>query len=385
MTRLSGDWLQAPATQAVLSALDAAGYQALFVGGCVRNALLDVPVNDIDIATDAHPDVVMKVMRDAGLHAVATGIEHGTITVVSDHIPHEVTTFRSDIETDGRRAVVAFSSDITDDASRRDFTMNALYARRDGTVVDPLGGLADLRARRVRFINDATLRIREDYLRILRYFRFLAYYANPEDGTDPEALAAIATSLDGLDGLSRERVGVELLKLLAASDPAPAVAAMRSVGVLPRILTGSEDRALAPLIHLEAQIDVGPNPLRRLAALGGVDIAKSLRLSRRDAKQLALLRDLTGGPQGSAELGYRYGAAAGCDVLLLRAAILESPLVADMSAALATGAAASFPVSAQDLMPQAQGAELGTALKKLEDLWIASGFTLDRNNLMALL
>ncbi|KGM89571.1 tRNA nucleotidyltransferase/poly(A) polymerase [Roseovarius mucosus DSM 17069] len=180
--KVSGAWIEAKATQAVCAMLTGAGYQALFVGGCVRNALLGAPVGDIDIATDARPEMVVELAEGAGLKPVPTGIEHGTITVVSGHIGHEVTTFRKDVQSFGRHAVVAFADDLHTDARRRDFTMNALYARPDGDVVDPLGGLEDLRARRVRFIEDADQRIREDYLRILRFFRFHAWYGDPEGG-----------------------------------------------------------------------------------------------------------------------------------------------------------------------------------------------------------
>ena len=237
--QISGDWLTNPATQAVCAALTGAGAQALFVGGCVRNALLGLPVADIDIATDAPPDRVITLCNAAGLRVVPTGIEHGTVTVLSGDIAHEVTTFRRDVTTDGRRATVAFATDITTDAARRDFTMNALYARPNGTVVDPLGGLPDLLARRVIFVGDATARIREDYLRILRFFRFHAWYADPNAGIDAEGLAACAALADGLRQLSRERVSAEMIKLLGAPDPAPAVAAMAQAGILARILPGA--------------------------------------------------------------------------------------------------------------------------------------------------
>ncbi|MBL9056165.1 MAG: CCA tRNA nucleotidyltransferase, partial [Rhodobacteraceae bacterium] len=166
--KVSGDWLQAEPTQALCAALEAAGFQALFVGGCVRNTLLGVEVGDIDIASDATPETVSDIAVRAGFRVVPTGIEHGTVTVIAGGIAHEVTTFRRDVETDGRRATVAFSSDVAEDAARRDFTMNALYARADGSVIDPLGGLPDLLARHVRFVGEPEARIREDYLRILR-------------------------------------------------------------------------------------------------------------------------------------------------------------------------------------------------------------------------
>ena len=211
----------------------------------------------------------MALAAAAGLAAVPTGIDHGTVTLLSDGQPFEVTTFRRDVETFGRHATVAFSTDIAEDAARRDFTMNALYAEPDGTLVDPLGGLADLRARRVRFVGDPARRIAEDYLRILRFFRIHAWYGDPAGGLDPEGLAACAALQEGLDSLSRERVGAEIAKLLAARDPAPAVAAMAATGILARVLPGADPRALAPLVHLEAGAGLAPRWQRRLAALGG--------------------------------------------------------------------------------------------------------------------
>ena len=242
MTEITADWLQDPAAQAVFAMLESAGYQALAVGGCVRNHLLGVPVKDVDIATDARPEQTMELARKAGLKPVPTGIDHGTITVVSAGTPFEVTTFRRDVATDGRRAVVAFSTNLTEDARRRDFTMNALYCTRSGHLVDPLNGLPDLRARHLRFIDDASLRLTEDHLRALRFFRFYALYCDPVQGPDPEALAAIAANLDGLARLSKERIGAEMRGLLGAPDPAPALAIMQQCGVLARVLPGAYPR-----------------------------------------------------------------------------------------------------------------------------------------------
>lgn len=379
---LSGAWIDAPETQAVCAMLTDAGHQALFVGGCVRNALLEVPVGDIDIATDALPDRVIALAWDAGLKPVPTGHAHGTITVVSAGIPHEVTTFREDVETFGRHASVAFAGDLQADARRRDFTMNALYARPDGTLLDPLGGLADLRARRVRFIEDADRRIREDYLRILRFFRFHAWYGDPGSGLDADGLAACAGNLHGLAGLSRERVGAEMIKLLAAPDPAPALAAMQAAGVLQAVLPGADARAVGPMIHLESETRMAPDAIRRLAALGGDEAADRLRLSRSQTARLALLRTEAAGDRRAPELGYRHGAALGADILLLRAACLGSYPPAGMQADLARGAAASFPVRAADLSPELTGPALGRRLRELENRWIASGFSLSREDLL---
>ena len=383
MTRLDAPWLTVPATQAVCAAIARDGAQALFVGGCVRNTLLGLAVSDIDIATDAEPVTVMALARSAGIKAVPTGIAHGTVTLVSGGIPHEVTTFRRDLETDGRRAVVAFSDSVEEDAARRDFTMNALYARPDGTVLDPIGGLPDLRARRVRFIGEAEDRIREDYLRSLRYFRFHAWYGDPEGGFDPEALSAIASNLDGLAQLSHERVGAEMLKLLAAPDPAPSLAAMRSTGALAQFLPGADDRALAPLVALEGDAGVQPDALRRLAVLGGVDPADALRLSRAQAARLDKMREGAATQMAAAELGYRLGAETARDALLLRAALLGEPWDTAAAERIAAGAAARFPLRAADLMPAYTGPALGAELARLEAEWIASDFTLDRVALLS--
>lgn len=383
MTKISADWLSRPATQSVCSALSKDGAQVLFVGGCVRNAVLQVEASDIDIATNVEPDKVMALAKASGIKAIPTGIDHGTVTLVLDGIAHEVTTFRKDVTTDGRRAVVAFSTDVAEDAARRDFTMNALYARPDGTVLDPLNGLPDLHARRVRFIGNATDRIREDYLRSLRYFRFHAWYGDADAGFDPDALSAIAENLDGLLKLSRERVGAELFKLLAAPDPAPALAAMRSTGVLGQVLPGTDDRAVAPLVHLEHTVGIALDPVRRLAALGGSDMAKALRLSKATALRLDQLRDAVANTQGAAELGFRLKFDTALDVILLRCALLEQPFVPGDLAKIKTGARANFPVSAKDLMPGFHGAALGRRLDELTTIWIASDFALSKELLLA--
>lgn len=374
--QIAADWLTRPETRAVIDALEAGGHRALFVGGCVRNALLGAPVSDLDISTDARPDRVMDLARAAGLKPVPTGIDHGTVTIVSDGTPHEVTTFRRDVETDGRRAVVAFAGTVEDDARRRDFTMNALYCDGAGQVIDPLGGLPDLTARRVVFIEDPEQRIREDYLRILRFFRFTAWYG---DGFDADGLAACAALAEGTEGLARERIGQEMLKLLAAPDPAPSVAAMGQSGVLWRVLPGADPIALAPLVHLER--DMPPDPLRRLAALGGEDVADRLRLSKAQAKQLAALRDGIASAMGPAELGYRLGAQAACDVLLLRAALSVQPLDAASLDMARDAAGRRFPLKAADLNGRLSGPAIGAALRQAEADWIASGFALDRADL----
>ena len=382
MTRIQGNWLDDPATRHVMAMLAEAGHQAFFVGGCVRNALLGVAVADVDIATDALPDRVVTLAAALGLKTVPTGIQHGTVTVVSQGIAHQVTTFRQDIQTDGRHAVVSFSHDITDDARRRDFTMNALYASPNGTVLDPLGGLDDLRAGRVRFVGEAHARIQEDFLRILRFFRFHAWYGDATGGLDTDALAAIAANLDGLDRLSGERIGSETIRLLSAPDPAPALAAMEHAGVLARILPGANSRAMALLIHAEG--GEAADPIRRLAALGGQDVARRLRLSRKQERNLSVLRDDGIASTASvAELAYRHGAQAAKDIVMLQAAVLEGAPQQNFRQQAEWGAEQVFPIRAADLKNALQGAALGQRLKQLERRWIDSDFLLSRSQLLA--
>jgi poly(A) polymerase len=301
---------------------------------------------------------------------------------VSNGAPFEITTFRRDVETDGRRAVVAYTKEISEDARRRDFTMNALYARPNGAIVDPLGGMEDLVAGHVRFIEDASARIEEDYLRILRFFRFTAWYGNRDLGFDADALAAISAHLGGLESLSKERIGAEMLKLLAAEDPAPAVATMRSLNVLGCVLPGADDRALGPLVHLENVANIEPEPLRRLASLGGVSPDADLRLSKAQRRRVAELRKAATSVMGPPELGYRYGSAFAIDAILLRSALLETILNVETLGTAKNGATAVFPIKAADLIPDVTGRALGARLDELECRWIDSGFTLTKGELL---
>lgn len=374
MTRVGGPWLSDPATQAVLAMLAGGGHLALVVGGCVRNALLGEPVADVDIATDADPARVMDLAVAAGLRAVPTGVAHGTVTVIAGGRGYEVTALRRDAEGFGRHARVEFGADLAQDAARRDFTMNALYAQADGTVIDPLGGLADTLARRVRFVGKPEDRIFEDYLRILRFFRFLAWYGAPNLLPDADALRACAAGVAGLSQVSAERTTHELWRLLAAPDPARAVTAMADAGVLARVLPGADPTALARLVGLEPT--PGP-PLRRLAALGGD--TRTLRLTRAQARDLHLLGQAQGNP---AALGQDLGADLATDAVLVRAAqgALPAP---DWQSQVARGATAVFPLTPADLMPNLQGPALGQALARARQHWIAHDFAPDAAALKA--
>ena len=378
LTPAQAPWLSDPGAQKVCRLIADAGYQILFVGGCVRNAVLGAPTSDIDLSTDARPERVLGLAEDAGLKAIPTGITHGTVTIVIDGTPYEVTTFRRDVATDGRRAVVAFADDVAEDAMRRDFTMNALYARPDGVIVDPLGGLPDAHARHVRFIGRPEDRIREDYLRILRYFRFYGTYGDPAAGPDPDALAAIAALSDGISTLSAERIGAEMFKILAIPDPSTALAAMQHSGVLGRVIPGADLTILFPLIALEDAPDV----IRRLAAIGGEGVADRLRLSRSDARAFDTLREAMGQNTPVEILGYRHGRAVATSIALLNAAIANQKPPADLQERIEFGADQIFPVAASDLPDGFTGKAIGEKLRALESQWLTSGMTLTKAELL---
>lgn len=278
-----------------MRALKAGGAEVRFVGGCVRDALLGRPVKDVDLGTAETPDIVLRRLKDAGIHAVPTGLEHGTITAVMEHRPFEITTLRRDVSTDGRRAVVAFTMDWREDASRRDFTFNAMSCAPDGTLYDYFGGREDLQAGRVRFVGDAETRIREDVLRLLRFFRFNAHYGSgAPDAAGLEACRKLAPLLPSLSG---ERLQQETLRLLEAPDPLPALKLMREAGVLAAYLPEAKrlDR-LQGLMNVGAEIDAAADPVLRLAALlddgaAALAVGGRLRLSNDARDRLALLAD----------------------------------------------------------------------------------------------
>lgn len=363
MTRIPESIVQDPALQSVFDAIESGGHRAWLVGGAVRNALLGELVDDLDLATDALPDAVMRLARAAGLKPVPTGIDHGTVTVVADGRGFEVTTLRRDVETDGRRAVVAFSDDLAQDARRRDFTMNAMYADREGRVIDPVGGLDDLRARRLRFVGDPARRIAEDYLRILRFFRFLARHRLD---ADPAAVAACAALRDGLDAISRERIGQEMRKLLAAPDPVPAVRLMEKTGVLGKVLPGATPDRLGAL----------PSPapwLARLAALSQADLTDALRLARTDARDHRTLATALAEDWSFNRIAYCLRG----DLADAAAALVQTgPSGPRDGWAKAQAAARPLPISAADLQPDLRGAALGRGLKAAEQAWIKAGFAL---------
>lgn len=367
-------WREKRGVARILKALDAVGGMTRYVGGAVRDDLLGLPVSDIDFATRLRPDEVIARLEKAHIKAVPTGIDHGTVTAVADGQPAEITSLRADVSTDGRRATVAFTDDWMADASRRDFTINALYADPlDGEVHDYFGGLDDLEARRVRFIGDPLVRIAEDHLRILRFFRFHARFGGGEP--DRAALDACAARANDLMALSRERIADELLKLLALPDPAATVALMIEQGILRPVLPeiGSADR-LKRLIATESAAGVAPDPLRRLAALlppnpeNAEKIAARLKLSNKARKRLALAaeRDLTGSTQA---LAYWIGTQSAQDRLLLAGEAREA-------AALEDWPVPRLPITGGQLIKCGvpKGPLVARTLQAIERDWVAAGF-----------
>ena len=377
MSKIEADWLQSEGVKRVIAAFG--GKQIYFVGGCVRNTLLGAPITDIDLATPLTPEQVTKHAEVAGLKSVPTGIEHGTVTLVAGSEHFEVTTFRQDVETDGRHAKVKFSQHLDDDAARRDFTMNALYADPAGKLIDPVDGLRDLKAGKLRFIGEPAARITEDYLRILRFFRFHAWYANQEAGIDQEGLAACAEHAAGLDNVARERVGAEFIKLLTAPNPYPVIASMAQTGVLQHIVPHA---GLDSFLVL-AETEVVASPIARLALLAMGKKPVDLRLSKKQAWLLDYLQEQMAATVPLEEISYRENAKVARMVAGLRAAIFEQPIAQIDLGKIDHAAGQKMPVVAHDLMPRYTGKELGDALAALERQWISSGFTKKKDELLA--
>jgi poly(A) polymerase len=375
----AAEWRERRGMGRLLDALGADEGLTRYVGGAVRDDLLKLPLNDIDLASRLQPQEVIERLEGAKIKAVPTGIDHGTITAVSDGHPFEVTTLRRDVSTDGRRATVAFTDDWKEDAARRDFTINALSADpTTGELFDYFGGLADLEARRVRFIGDPLQRIAEDHLRILRFFRFHARFGSGEP--DPAALDACTARANDLMALSRERIADELLKLLAVADPVPTVGIMLQYGILEPVLPEIQAQRLCDLEALivsERAARVEPDPLRRLAALlpSDSEVADSvgvrLRLSNKARKRLACIAGTE--PMASPQaLAYRLGTVCAVDRLLLSGR-------ADDARAVAGWKAPRLPISGGTLIARGlpEGPVVAKTLRKIEDAWVQAGFPAD--------
>lgn len=362
-------WAKRRDLAALIAALGAGN--ARYVGGAVRDTLLGLEVKDIDLATPLVPDQVIARLKKARIRSVPTGISHGTVTALLEHGPVEITTLRHDVSTDGRRATVAFAQEWREDAARRDFTINALYADpASGEISDYFGGLDDLAARRVRFIGDARQRIREDHLRILRYFRFQARFGSlPADAEAEEACAELAATLKAL---SRERIGMEMMNLLALPDPGSVAARMAELGVLGVVLPEASAAPLAALLAEEQRQAIAPDPLRRLAALLPADVAIAegvaarFRLSGAQKKRLASAARREAEPVPRS-LAYRLGLEQALDRLLL---------VGADTAPLKAWAVPTFPLKGGDIVARGvvAGPQVARILRVVEDQWVAEGF-----------
>ncbi|MFC3711804.1 CCA tRNA nucleotidyltransferase [Sphingoaurantiacus capsulatus] len=382
-------WQARAGAKRILAAL---GADTRIVGGAVRDALLGIEVADVDLATRLKPEAVVKTLEAAGIKAVPTGIAHGTITAVSDGGIFEVTTLRRDVSTNGRHAEVAFSEDWQEDASRRDFTINALYADpATGEIFDYFGGLDDLKDRRVRFIGDPLKRIAEDHLRILRFFRFHARFGGEPH---PESLEACATRANDLMALSRERIRDELLKLLCVADPLPTLRLMLERGILVPVFPEIEAARLADLdrlVSIERALGQPCAALRRLAALLPADaallddVAARLRLSNVERKRLVTTADrLTKIPATPLPLAYRIGADSAADRLLLAAHQPDD--IAEPLKTLAAWQEPRLPISGRDLIALGvpAGPEVSRLLLRVEDMWVEDGFPPDREAVLEL-
>jgi poly(A) polymerase len=378
--------------------LDRDGEEARVVGGAVRNSLLAEPIGEVDIATTAVPDEIVRRAKAAGFKPVPTGIEHGTITVVAAGHPYEVTTLRQDVETYGRKAKVAFGRDWATDARRRDFTINALSASPDGVVHDYVGGLDDIAGRHVRFIGDAAARIAEDYLRILRFFRFHASYG--QGHPDPDGLHACIIARDGLQTLSRERVRMELLKLLLARHAVPALAVMAETGLLGRVLGGVPLLAsFSNMIKLEAATGIEPDWIRRLGALGVLVVEDAdrlwerLRLTNAEHARLSAIADgwwrmqPEAGQQAGRAALYALGSESFVDQVLLAWSRSPASAADEEWRALAAlpqqWTAPDSPFRAADFIARGipKGPQLGAALRAAEAAWIAANFPTDQSTI----
>jgi poly(A) polymerase len=392
-------WLVRGEAAPVVKLLDSNGEEARIVGGAIRNALLRLPVHEIDIATTALPDEVVRRVEAAGWKAVPTGIEHGTVTVLVAGKAFEVTTLRRDIETYGRKAKVVFGRDWVADATRRDFTINALSLSADGRLHDYVGGVADLAAHRVRFIGDPEQRIAEDYLRILRFFRFHAWYG--ESAPDFDGLHACIRGRAGIDSLSRERIRTELLKLLIAPHATPTLALMAETGLLGNVLGGVALLAsFENMVKVEAAAGVEPDPVRRLGALGvwvaedSERLAQRLRLSNADAERLAALeRWWRVSPESGTSaraLLYRLGPQHFVDQVLVAWSRSAAGAADRAWRALAelprSWSAPEFPLKAADFMARGftAGPALGVAMRAAEQAWIAADFPADAVTIQAI-
>ena len=376
-------WLRNPSAQKLSKLYKNFGYQVLFVGGCVRNTILKMPVTDIDLATDAQPEEIIKIAKENNIRFVPTGLAHGTITLIIGNKNYQITTFRTDFDHDGRYAKVEFTESLLLDASRRDLTINALYCNHVGEVIDPLNGLDDIKKQKIKFIGNPNERIKEDNLRILRFFRFQAIYGNKNLEIDSIALEACHNHKSKLAALSKERITSELRKILSAPNPLEVMIKMNETGVLNELFQNVSIDSLEAYLKTEEKFKININWLGRLLSLQVTQEEESLKLTRCEFKFLKQTKSAIENQIHVLEFSYYNGVENGKIYSILqnfRHNIILSKNLLNQINSLATK---KFPITAKDLMPEISGKKLGEALRSLEDRWIKSNFTLSKKELLA--
>jgi len=376
-------WLRNPSAQKLSKLYKNSGYQVLFVGGCVRNTILKMPVTDIDLATDAQPEEIIKIAKENNIRFVPTGLAHGTITLIIDNKNYQITTFRTDFDHDGRYAKVEFTESLLLDASRRDLTINALYCNHVGEVIDPLNGLDDIKKQKIKFIGNPNERIKEDNLRILRFFRFQAIYGNKNLEIDSIALEACHNHKSKLAALSKERITSELRKILSAPNPLEVIIKMNETGVLNELFQKVSIDSFEAYLKTEEKFKININWLGRLLSLQVTQEEECLKLTRCEFKFLKQTKSAIENQIHVLEFSYYNGVENGKIYSILqnfRHNIILSKNLLKQINSLATK---KFPIIAKDLMPEINGKKLGEALRSLEDRWIKSNFTLSKKELLA--
>ena len=376
-------WLRNPSAQKLSKLYKNFGYQVLFVGACVRNTILKMPVTDIDLATDAQPEEIIKIAKENNIRFVPTGLAYGTITLIIDNKNYQITTFRTDFDHDGRYAKVEFTESLLLDASRRDLTINALYCNHVGEVIDPLNGLDDIKKQKIKFIGNPNERIKEDNLRILRFFRFQAIYGNKNLEIDSIALEACHNHKSKLAALSKERITSELRKILSAPNPLEVIIKMNETGVLNELFQKVSIDSLEAYLKTEEKFKININWLGRLLSLQVTQEEESLKLTRCEFKFLKQTKSAIENQIHVLEFSYYNGVENGKIYSILqnfRHNIILSKNLLNQINSLATK---KFPITAKDLMPEIRGKKLGEALRSLEDRWIKSNFTLSKKDLLA--
>lgn len=383
INKLENNWLNQPSAQCLSKAFKNYGHQALFVGGCVRNSILKVPVTDIDMATDALPETIIRISKENNFKFIPTGLTHGTITIIIDKIAYQITTFRSDIANDGRHAKVEFTTSLLLDASRRDLTINALYCDSNGKIIDPLNVLKDLNNRIIKFIGDPNKRIAEDYLRILRFFRFQAIYGNELLEINLPALNACREHKSQLATLSKERTTSELRKLFSSNNPTRTIIKMIDTGILNQLFESCSVNSFVSYIKAEKKYKIKINWIGRLLSLQGSNIEEVLTLTRRELKMIKYTKKAIKQNMPIFEFSYYNGMEYGIMYLLLQHGMKKTILNKISINKVSSIVTRKFPVTAKDLMPKLKGKKLGDELKKLESQWIKSDFTLNKNQLLS--